>query len=327
MSRAQHQDAYKFSSQCLELAQRSQRSAPLMRAHFALGMTSFYLGDFSGCQEHMAEVGRLYDPTRRRSHSDIHDPGVVNLANTAFALWFQGYPDQALAKSQEALALARALEHPFTLTSALIHAAALHQYRREPHEVMALAEELLHIPTVQEFDFWFACAQVFQAWGWLASDRVADGIKGLEQGLKAYRATSSKVYLPYLLMLLAEGYRQTGQTEAALSTLTEALNLTEDSGERWSAAELYRQLGELLLNLQEPHAERARSCYTQALSIAREQGAKTLELRTTVSFARLWLQQDKPALIREHLTPLYNWFTEGHGTADLQDAKAILDDV
>lgn len=327
MSRAQHQEAHQVSLQCLRLARRSKRSAPLLRAHCAVGMTLFYMGDFSGCREHLAQVSNLYDPMRRHSHSDIQDPGVVSLANTAFALWFQGYPDQALAKSEEALTRARALEHPFTLAAALIHAAALHQYRREPREVAALAAELLAMPMVKEFDFWFAAAQVFQGWSLLASDRMADGIEGIERGLRAYRATGSRLYLPYLLMLLAEGYRQTGRTEAALSTLTEALTLAEASGERWSAAELYRQQGDLCLNLQAPHAEQAESCYTQAISMARQQGAKTLELRATVSLGRLWLEQGKPTLLRDCLTPLYTWFIEGHTTVDLQEARTLLEDM
>ncbi len=327
ISRAQHRKAYQFASQCLELAQRSKRAAPLMRAHGAVGMTLFYMGDFSRSREHLDTVGTLYDPARRRSHSDIQDPGVVSLANMAFALWFQGYPDQALAKSQEALGRARALEHPFTLAAALIHSIALRQHRREPREVVALAEELLAMPTVKEFDYWFASAQVFQGWGLLASDRVSDGIKGLEQGLGAYRVTGSKLYLPYLLMLLAEGYRQTDQIEAALSTLTEALTLAEDSGERWAAAELYRQQGDLFLNPQAPHAKQAEVCYAQAISIARQQGAKTLELRATVSLGHLWLKQGKSALLCDYLTPVYTWFTEGHTTVDLREAKTILDGI
>ncbi len=327
MLRAQHQEAHRLSLQCLDLAERSQRPAPLIRAHVAVGLTLFYMGDFSRCQEHLDRVGDLYDPSRRHSHSDIQDPGVVSLATTAFALWFQGYPDQALAKSQEALARARALEHPFTFAAALIHAAALHQYRREPLEVAALAEELLAMPMVREFDFWFAAAQVFQGWGWLASDRIAAGIESIERGLRAYRATGSKLYLPYLMMLLAEGYQQTGQTEAALSTFTEALALAEDSGECWSAAELYRQEGDLFLHASEPQVEKAEDCYAQAIAVAQQQGAKTLELRATVSLGHLWLQQGKPDLIRKGLTPLYTWFTEGHTTVDLQEARAALERV
>ncbi|WP_089940713.1 AAA family ATPase [Candidatus Entotheonella palauensis] len=327
ITRAQHQEARRFSSQCLDLAQRFQRPGPLMRAHCAVGMTSFYMGDFSRCREHLGVVNDLYDPSRQRSHSDIHDPVVFSLANTGFALWFQGYPDQALVKSQEALARARKLRHPFTLAAALVHAAALHQYRREPSEVVALAEELLAMSRVKEFDFWYAAAQVFQGWGWLDADRMAQGIEGIEQGLSAYRATGTQLYLPYLLMLLAEGYGQTGHAEAALSVLTEALTLTENSGERWSAAELYRQRGELLCSLREPEAEQAESCYTQAISIARQQGAKTLELRATVSLGHLWRQQGKAVRIRDALIPLYDWFDEGHATADLQDAKAALDGV
>ncbi|ETW94075.1 MAG: hypothetical protein ETSY1_36415 [Candidatus Entotheonella factor] len=327
ITRAQYQEAHHFSSQCLALAQHSQRSGPLMRAHGAVGMTLFYMGDFRGCRSHLDEVNNLYDPSRRNSHSDIQDPGVVSLGTPAFALWFQGYPDQALVKSQEALARARTLDNPFTLAAALMHAAALRQYRREPLEVVALSEELLAMSTMREFDFWYTSALVFQGWGRLQAHRMTDGIEGIERGLRAYRATGTKLFLPYLLMLLVESYRQTDQTEAALSVLTEALTLTENSGERWLAAELYRQRGALFYNPLEPRAEQVESSYTRAISIARQQGAKTLELRATVSLGRLWLQQGKPDMIRDYLSPLYNWFSEGHATADLQDAKAMLDGV
>ncbi len=325
MLRARHQEARQLTLQCLDLAERFQRPAPLIRAHVAVGLTLFYMGDFRGCRSHLDIVNELYDPARRHSHSDIQDPRVVSLANIAFALWFQGYPDQALAKSQAALARARDLEHLFTLAAALIHTAALHHHRREPHKVAAAAEELLAMPTVKEFGFWFAAAQVFLGWGWLAADCVAAGIESIERGLHAYRATGSKLYLPYLLMLLAEGYRQANQNEAALSTLTEALTLAEKSGENWSAAELYRQYGELCLNLPTPRVEQAESCYHRAITIARQQGAKTLELRSTVSLRHLWLKQGKATLFDDCLTPLYSWFTEGHTTVDLQEARAALE--
>ena len=325
LCRAEHQEAEHLSSQCLDLARRSRRPAPQIRAHFAVGTTRFYLGDFNGCQEHFEQVDSLYDPARRHSHGDIQDPGVVSAANTAFALWFQGYPDQALAKSEDALARARALEHPFTLAAALLHAAALRQYRREPGAVVALAEELLAMPKGREFDLWLAIAQAFQGWGWLAQeDRVSAGVERLEQGLRAFRDTGTKLYLPYMLMLLAEGYRRVAQSEAALSTLSEALTLAEASGERWSAAELHRQRGELLLSLHDPQIEQAQTCYRQAIAIARQQGAKTLELRALVSLTRLGSQQGDPALGRDELTRLRHWFTEGHATADLQDANAAL---
>ncbi len=285
ISRAQHQKAYELASQCLALAQGSQRPAPLIRGHCAFGMTSFYRGEFALCREHTDHVHLLYDPRRRRSHSDIYDPGVVSLANAAFALWFQGYPDQSLKKSQDALAMARALAHPFTLATALIHATALHQHRREPDEAVALAEELMDMSTEKEFDFWAAAAQVFQGWGWLALEQTEAGMDRLQRGLTGYRASGSQLYLPYLLMLLAEGYQQTDQTDAALVTLEEALVLAENSGEYWSLAELYRQQGELLLSHHESDATPAESCYAQAIAIARRQGAKALELRTTVSLS------------------------------------------
>ena len=147
----------------------------------------------------------------------------------------------------------------------------------------------------------------------------------MHQGLAALRATGAEMLRPYYLALLAEAYAQVGQPEAGLTVLAEALAVVDNTGERRWEAELYRLKGELLLaRSAEQHAE-AEACFHQALDIARRQQAKSLELRAAMSLSRLWQQQGKRAEARELLAPIYGWFTEGFDTADLREAKALLD--
>ena len=151
-----------------------------------------------------------------------------------------------------------------------------------------------------------------------------EGIAQLHQGLAAVRAAGSGLDWPRFLLLLAEAYGSVGQLEAGLSAVTEALATVHKTGERWWEAELYRLKGELLLALSaEKHTE-AESCFHQALDIARRQQTKSLELRAAMSLARLWQGQGKHAEAHELLAPIYDWFTEGFDTVDLQEARALL---
>src|SRR5262249_23025848 len=144
-------------------------------------------------------------------------------------------------------------------------------------------------------------------------------------GLDAYRATGAAFQRPHFLSMLAEVYRSLGQPEAGLTALSEALTLVEKTGERYYAAELYRLRGELLLQQAAPEVSHAETCFQQALDMARRQQAKSLELRTAMSLSRLWHQQGKRDEVHELLASVYSWFTEGFDTADLQEAKALLD--
>ena len=148
----------------------------------------------------------------------------------------------------------------------------------------------------------------------------------MRQGLAAYRATGAEVRRPYFLALLAETYGKTGQPSQGLSVLTEALTMVDKTAEGWWAAELHRLKGELLLRQASP-TEEVEGCFRQALEIARPQQAKSLELRAAMSLSRLWQQQGKRAAAHELLAPIYGWFTEGFDTADLQEAKALLEEL
>ena len=158
-------------------------------------------------------------------------------------------------------------------------------------------------------------------------DQVEQGVVEGRQGLTAYRATGAVQAVPFLCTLLAEAYDRLGQPEDGLRALAEAQTLVEQHDERWWEAEIHRLRGVVLLRQLEPQQQEAEACFQQALDVARRQEAKTLELRAARSLARLWQQQGKRAAARELLAPIYGWFTEGFDTADLQEAKTLLEEL
>jgi predicted ATPase len=155
----------------------------------------------------------------------------------------------------------------------------------------------------------------------------AEGLTQLRQGLDAYRATGTEFYRPHFLGMLAEVHRSLGQPEAGLAALSEAPTLVETTGERYYEAELHRLKGELLLQHAALEVSQAETCFQQALAIARRQQAKSLELRAAMSLSRLWHQQGKRDEARALLAPIYGWFTEGFDTVDLQEARALLEEL
>jgi predicted ATPase len=169
--------------------------------------------------------------------------------------------------------------------------------------------------------------RILRGWALAAQGRGEEGIAEMRQGLIDWRALGVRTTVPYLLTLLAEAYGARGQAEEGLRLLAEARAVVHETGERFHEAELYRTQGDLLLRPATPDAHQAETCFQQALDVARRQRAKSWELRAAMSLARLWQQQGKYAEARELLAPVYNWFTEGFDTADLQDAKALLDEL
>jgi predicted ATPase len=163
-----------------------------------------------------------------------------------------------------------------------------------------------------------------RGWALALQGQGEEGIAQIQQGLAAFRAAGAELDRPRWLTLLVEAYRQVEQTEAGLTVLAEALATVHKTGERRWEAELHRLKGELLLRQASP-TEEVEACFRQALEIARRQQAKSLELRAAMSLARLWQQQGKRAEACELLAPIYGWFTEGFDTADLQEAKALLE--
>jgi predicted ATPase len=300
----------------------------LLEAYRALGNTLFWLGEFAPARAHLEQAIALYDVQQHRALAFLYgtDPAVICLSCAAWTLWLLGYPDQARRRSAEALTLAQELSHSPSLAVALIWATYLHQACREVPTVQERAEALMGLAAEQDFQYWLTVGTFFRDWALVQQGRQGEEeLARLRQGLAAYWATWAELNRPYWLTLLAEAHDTVGQAEEGLCLLREALVVVENSGEQLWEAELYRLKGELLQQQTLPDAQQAEACFCQALATARRQQAKSLELRAAMSLARLWQQQGKRADACQMLAEVYGWFSEGFDTADLQEAKALLD--
>ena len=320
----------KSQSGCSPLAREEQSPAFHLEASKALGQCRFYLGEFVGAATQLEDALRLYNPEQHRTHALLYGPGaaVGAMVYAAWTLWCLGYPDQSLAKSHEALATARRMAHHYTLAVALCHCALLHQFRREVRPTEELSEALMALSTEQGLAYWPGVATVMKGWVLAERGRGEASIAELRSAMATLRAIGFVAELPWYLALFAGAHATVGQTADGLDAIAEALALVASTNERFYEAEIYRVKGELLLKQGGPDsAAGAESCFRQALDIARVQSAKSWELRAATSLTRLWRDQGRRAQARELLAPIYGWFTEGFETADLKDAKALLDEL
>jgi predicted ATPase/DNA-binding winged helix-turn-helix (wHTH) protein len=326
--RGELQTAHELGEQIFRLAQRRHHPAHLPWGYTVRGLDVYYLGAFAEARTYFEQGMALYDAQQYRSSAFMYggqNPGVACLCFGAFALWCLGYSDQALQRSHEARILAQELAHPFSEAFALSFVSRLYQYRREVQIAREMAETIITLSTTHGFPAWEAHATTLRGWALAMQEQGEEGIAQLRQGLDAWRATGAKLWVPYHLALLTEAYLQTGQVEAGLHVCAEALTLVDQTGECWWAAELHRLQGELLLQPTIPDQPQAETCLRQALNRAHQQQAKVLELRAATSLSRLWQRQGRPDEARQLLAPLYGWFTEGFDTADLLEAKALLE--
>jgi predicted ATPase len=316
--RGEFQRAQELGAQSLCVAQRINAPVLLVQAYAGLGMSTFFLGEFSMAQAHLAQGLRYYDAQQHLHHASQYgqDPGVLCHTHRALIHWLLGYPDQAVAAMQQALALAQALEYPASRGWALGHAAVLHIMRRDVPAVQAHVEAMLTLTALA------VSKPLLQGWVLAVQGQDDTGLTQLRQGLAAWRATGLEPGRLFFQVLMAERYGHAGQAKTGLHLLAELLANPASHGQRVWEAELYRVQGTLLWATAQP--TEAESWLQQALAIARHQGAKSLELRAAMSLARLWQQQGKCAAARALLAEVYGWFTEGFDTADLQEAKVLL---
>jgi predicted ATPase len=344
LTRAELQTARELGNQLLTLAQNVQDSALLLQAHQALGQTLYPLGELVPARAHLEQSLAFCAPQKGRSYANSIIPFRENgLSTAASVLWFLGYPDQALKRSHEALILAQELSYPPSLAMALIMAGWQHQFRREGQAAQGRAEAVIALSTEHGLTQWLALGTVQRGWALAMQGQGEEGIVQMRQGLAAVRATGAELFRPFHLALPVEAYGKAGRAEEGLSALAEALAVVDKTGERFYEAELYRLKGELTLQkfnvqrsrfkvenssesgVRSPGSE-AEECFLKAIEVARRQQAKSLELRAVTSLSRLW-QQGKKKEAHEMLAEIYGWFTEGFDTKDLQEAKALLEEL
>jgi adenylate cyclase len=301
----------------------------LRRSAYMVGGICLFLGELTAARTCLEQGMALYEPQRHQAYAVLHgvDLGVVCLCHAAFTLWLLGYPNQALQRSHATLALAQALGHPYSLAFGLTWVTMLHQARGEEAATQERAETLITLCTEQVVPYWLAGGRVLQGWVLAERGQAEAGIAQMCQGLAAWQVTGAEIILPYHLSLLAETHGRRDQAAEGLSVLTKALSLAERHEERWWEAELHRLTGDLCLKQAVPDVSQAEACFQQALAVAHRQQAKSLELRAAISLSRLWQHQGNRAAAYDLLAPVYGWFTEGFDTADLQEAKALLEDL
>ena len=347
------QTTYQLAEQMMRLAQSVQDPEFLWIAHFALGAPSLWLGELVSARRHLEQAIALSDDpqTRLRLTIGTADSRVNCLFYTAWTLWHLGYPDQALKRSQEAIALAEGLSHPYSLAVALGFAALFHLFRRDVQLARERAEAVMTLSTDQGFSLYLMYGMTIRGWALTEQGQMEEGIAQMHQ-------SEGSILCPYEL---AEVYGKVGQVEKGLTVLTETQAFIDRTGWRVKEAELYRLRGELTLQQESqkskiktqkskvPHPKsqipnpqsEAEACFLKAIDIARRQQAKSLELRAVMSLVRLRQQQaahsasrtthhvTRTRLTEAHkmLSDVYNWFTEGFDTKDLQEAKALLEEL
>ena len=264
----------------------------------------------------------------------------------AWALWSLGYPDQAASRMQEALVSARELSDPHSLAHALFFAAMFHQLRCEAQLAQEYADAAIAVSTEHKLTLYQALSTITLGWAQIEQGRQEEAIERIRRGLVAHQATGAALLLPHFMGLLAGALCKAGRPAEGLCVLEEALSVADRNGERFYEAELYRLRGELLLAASADRAvlhaafggraivransstiTGAETSFSQSLRIAQQLKARSFELRTALSLARLYQNQGKMKEARILLEPIYNTFTEGFDTMDLREAKSMLDEI
>lgn len=327
--RAELVEADQRARRLLKIAEDSGASQLLVEAHLAMGLTAVYRGEFAPSRVHLAESLRLYDSKEHHVNSFMYgnDPGATARAFDGFALWLVGYPEKAVAQCDAALRLAEEVGHPFTITLILYVYTMVHQACGDVANTRKYADLLIDFCTRQGSSHFLSQGKVFSAWASFRGGGKEEAMERMSLGLKQHLETGAIVTHTYHIALLAESLAVLGEHARGLSLLTDGLKMIREHGDRRWEADLYRVRGDLLSTKPNPDYAAARDAYLQSLTIAREQSAKSFELRTTIRLSRLLANEGNTDDARRCLAEVYGWFSEGYNTVDLKDAAMLLSEL
>ena len=323
-------ESVEWVNEMLSFSEAIGESDLLLEAHRMACGTHFYLGNLAKSRAHGDNVVAMYSAEQHRHIADIInvDPKTTIGVYSSPATWIQGYPDRAAQLGEASIAHAHQRNHPFNLGYALTAGSMVWHFRGEHEQVLERAEEaerlgrahrLLYVSEVM--------AQIFKGVAWLGAGRLTEGITQLRGSMQRWNASGAGVLMPYLRVVLAEGLARSGDLEGGMSLIEESLDQIARPGweERWSLAEVLRLKG--WIEQQQGNLEAAEDDFLASLKIGREQQAKSWELRTSMSLARLWQGQGEHRQGYDLLKPVYGWFTEGFDTQDIKEAKALLEEL
>jgi predicted ATPase len=252
---------------------------------------------------------------------------VALLSYRSWALCLLGYPEAALTDTDDALKNAREMGQAATQMFALDYTTWLHVWRGNYAAANALLDEVIAVANEKGILFWKAWGSMNQGWLLASTGKAPNAVQMITLGIAAWRSTGSTLLIPFYLSHLARAHAELGQLDDARRCIGDAIRAVETTKERWCEAEIQRTAGEIALMSPQPDAAKAEAYFERALAVARQQQAKSWELRAAMSMARLWRDQGKPQQARELLAPVYGWFTEGFDTLDLKEAKALLGEL
>jgi class 3 adenylate cyclase/predicted ATPase len=326
-NRAEFVAGGRVAEELLAVAGRQNNRDAKLLAHRSCGLNLLFRANFAGALRHFKEAVTLYErPGIGSLMSPPVDPRIASQSFIPWGLLVLGYADQAITESQQALAYARELSHPYTLAFALHVNCIFHQLRGDGTILRERSQQLVELATEQGFPHLHGSGRCFRAWATIElGGSIADAISEMWEGLAEKRATGAEIKVPYYYGLIAEAHRRINRTMEGSKLLSDALELVERTGEHWYEAELYRLGGEMLIKNGDRRG--AEPWFCGALATTKKHSAKLFELRASMSLARLWRDQGKLQQAHELLAPIYGWFTEGFDTLDLKDAKALLDQL
>jgi class 3 adenylate cyclase/tetratricopeptide (TPR) repeat protein len=321
--RAELREAAALAQQLLASARESKDDSHLAYANFAAGDTAFWCGQFETAAEYLALAIAACKPGKRPSRVFVDDPAMISRAYAAWTQHYLGHPDQALTTVKDCIRVAHVLSHPRALAMATTYAGQLHLLRREPDTAVEYCRTSTSLADEHGLPFYLVFAEILAGCAAVQHGAGARGVEAIKRGLDAWQNLGSALGVPWFLGEFAEGLRSIGRCDEAMDVVNDALRQTEGSGERQFAAELYRIAGMVLLT--QGKLVEAESSFQRAVEIARTQSARIWELRATTCLARLFEKQGKRVEAFTTLAEIYGWFAEGFDTADLKDAKALLD--
>jgi class 3 adenylate cyclase/predicted ATPase len=315
--------------QFLALANKQRATGPLMMGHRLMGLSLLHTGDVVDGQAHLDRAITLYDPAEHRPLATRfgQDVGAATLSWKSLAFWLLGYPQAALADAEHALRVAREIGHSATLMYVLNFSAWTHIHCGNYTAANALIDEFGALKDETGSLFWAAWGMMQRGCLSDLTGKALDAVETIASGVTAMRSTGTTMWMPLWLSYLAKANAEIGQFDSARRCIGEAIAAAETAKERWCEAEVNRVAGEIALLSPEPDLAKAEADFERALAVAREQQARSWELRAAMCMARLWRDQGRRPQARDILAPVYGWFTEGFGTLDLKQAKAMLDEL
>ena len=321
--------ARELAAQFLALAQDQSGTVPLMVGHLIMGISLVLVGRPADGRVQLDRAVELYDPSEHRSLATRfgHDVRASALVWRAFALWALGYPEAARADTVHALEDSREIGHAATSMFALSHSALTLIYRGDHAGGSARADELVALADGKGTLYWKAYGMLLYGWLSALTGKSSEAVSVTTSAITAMRSTGATAYAPWYLSYLASSHAELGQFDDARRCIAEAMRVAEATEEKWCHADVHRIAGEIALMSPEPDVAKAQQYFERALAVARQQQAKSWELRAAMSMARLWRKQGKRQQARDLLAPVYGWFTEGLDTLDLKQARMVLDEL